>query len=92
MREPESNESRPGDAGGQFPADRYRDPEAQLGGADAVEKTTYVTGKGTSPEARHPRGQPAATVPANPGRNAFFWIVLVVVVLLVVLYVAGLFR
>ncbi|HVX38911.1 MAG TPA: hypothetical protein VHB25_04985 [Gemmatimonadaceae bacterium] len=92
MREPESSERRPGDDGGQYPADRYRDPEAELGGADAVEKTTYVTGEGTSPEARHPRDQPAANVPSNPGRNAFFWIVLVVVVLLVIAYVGGLFR
>ena len=31
-----------------FDADAYRDPEAQLGGADNVEKTTYVKGEGTS--------------------------------------------
>ena len=92
MSHPESSERRPGDEGGQYPARRYRDPEAQLGGADAVEKTTYVTGKGTTPEARRPRGEPAATVPANPGRNALFWTVLVIVVLLVIAYVGGLFR
>ena len=33
--------------GGKVPQDRYENPEAALGGADAVEKTTYVTGKGT---------------------------------------------
>lgn len=36
-----------------FNPDRYRDAEAQLGGADNVEGTTYVVGAGTSPERRH---------------------------------------
>ncbi len=36
-----------------FRPERYRDAEAQLGGADDVEKTTYVTGEGTQPERRH---------------------------------------
>ncbi len=40
--------------GGSFPQDRYRNPEAALGGADAVEKTTYVTGQGNGSV-----GQPA---------------------------------
>ena len=35
-----------------FDPDRYRDAEAQLGGADDVEKTTYVVGEGTAPERR----------------------------------------
>ena len=46
--------------GGSFPEDRYRNPETALGGADAVEKTTYVTGQGTEPEARHQAGTPSA--------------------------------
>ena len=32
------------------------DPETALGGADAVEKTSFVTGKGTEPERRGPAG------------------------------------
>ncbi len=35
-----------------FDPDRYRDAEAQLGGADDVEKTTYVVGDETTPERR----------------------------------------
>ena len=83
---------RPGDEGGQYPQHRYRDPEAQLGGADAVEKTTYVTGEGTDPEARHVPGTPAGRMPAQRGRNPMFWVVVVVVVLVIVAYLAGLFR
>lgn len=82
---------RPGDEGGQIPQERYRDAEAQLGGADAVEKTTYVTGSGTSPEAVKPPGQPAANAPSS-GRSPLLWIVVVVVALVVVVYVAAFFR
>jgi len=84
---------RPGDQGGQIPQHQYADAEAQLGGADAVEKTTYVTGEGTNPQARHVPGAPAGRTAAEQrGRNPAFWIVAVVVVLLIILYAAGLFR
>ena len=82
---------RPGDEGGQIPQDRYRDAEAALGGADAVEKTTYVEGHGTEPEARVPPGTPTATVPARNGRNVLLWVVVAVVVLLAAGYLSGLF-
>jgi hypothetical protein len=83
---------RPGDQGGQIPQHQYRDAEAELGGADAVEKTTYVTGQGTNPQAQHTPGTPAGRMPAQRGRNPLFWVVLVVVVLLIVAYAVGLFR
>jgi len=83
---------RPGDQGGQIPQHEYPDAEAQLGGADAVEKTTYVTGEGTNPHAQHAPGTPAGRMPAQRGRNPVFWVVAVVVVLLIVAYAAGLFR
>lgn len=83
---------RPGDEGGQIPQHRYRDAEAALGGADAVEKTTYVEGRGTEPEAHVPPGTPTATVPARNGRNMVLWIVAAVIVLIVVGYLSGLFR
>mgnify|MGYP001603882163 CR=1 FL=1 len=41
------------------PDPRFVDPETALGGADAVEKTTYVVGKGTDPNALSPVGRPA---------------------------------
>ena len=82
---------RPGDEGGQIPQGRYRDAEAQLGGADAVEKTTYVTGSGTSPEAVKPAGQPAANTPSS-GRSPLLWVIVAAVALVVVVYVAAFFR
>ena len=82
---------RPGDSGGQIPQDKYRDPEAQLGGADAVEKTTYVTGRGTSPEGSPAPGTPIARTPSR-GVAAAVWIVVIVVALLAVAYIGGVFR
>jgi len=82
---------RPGDSGGQVPQDRYNDAEAQLGGADAVEKTTYVEGRGTSPEAQRPVGTPSATVRSG-GVSLVTWIVLIVVAMLAVAYLGGAFK
>ena len=42
------------------PGPKFVDPETALGGADAVEKTTYVVGKGTDPNAPSPVGRPAS--------------------------------
>jgi len=70
---------------------RQRDPEAQLGGADAVEKTTYVVGEGTDPSARK-GAQPSATV-SSRGAPMMVVVVLVVLVLLVALaYFIGVMR
>lgn len=73
-----------------FPRDRYRDPEAQLGGADAVEKTTYVVGSGTDPNARKGEG-PSATVPSRAPRLVAV-VVAVIVLLVVIAYLVGIFR
>ena len=70
---------------------QYRDPEAALGGADAVEKTTYVVGKGTDPRATN-AGKPIATVSAGRGFGPIGWIVVVLVVLAVAAYALGIFR
>jgi hypothetical protein len=40
-------------------------PDGGLGGADAVEKTTYVTGAGTEPERMHPSGGPKKKAAPN---------------------------
>jgi hypothetical protein len=79
---------RPGDNGDQVPEARYRDAEAELGGADAVEKTTYVEGRGTSPEARTPPGEATATVPSR-GVSWVAWGILIVIVLLAIAYLGG---
>jgi hypothetical protein len=66
------------------------DPEAQLGGADSVEKTTYVVGKGTDPTARN--DGPSATVPSR-GAPLIVVLVLVGLMALVALaYLVGIIR
>ena len=77
--------------GNTFPQARYKNPETALGGADAVEKTTYVTGKGTSPEATN-AGRPIATVGAGRGLGPLGWIVGALVVLAVLAYALGFLR
>ncbi len=75
---PEANQENP------LRPQKYRDAEAELGGADDVEKTTYVTGRGTDPRARKGDG-PAATVSARgPGT----WVTLVIVTLVVLVALA----
>jgi hypothetical protein len=75
--------------GGSFPEDRYRNPETALGGADAVEKTTYVTGKGTEPEARKVSDAPSARVPSGAGHGATWAIIGFLVVAAVLVYLLG---
>ena len=88
---------RPTDAGS-FPEDRYRNSETALGGADAVEKTTYVTGEGTEPEARIPedpnrrKGEGGRTIPNAPLRSgqATIWaIVAFLLVAALLVYLLG---
>jgi hypothetical protein len=75
--------------GGSFPDDRYRNPETALGGADAVEKTTYVTGKGTEPSGSQPPGSPAARVDAGSGRGATWAIIGFLMLAAVLVYLLG---
>ena len=75
--------------GGSFPQDRYKNPETALGGADAVEKTTYVTGRGTEPAASQPPGSPAARVPAGGGQGATWAIIAFLVIAAVLVYLLG---
>jgi hypothetical protein len=84
--------------GGTFPQDRYRNPETALGGADSVEKTTYVTGAGTEPEARIPEdpgrrkgegGRTVPTAPAGGGQRTVWAIVGLLVIGAVLVYLLG---
>ena len=75
-------------AGGSFPPDRYKNAEAALGGADAVEKTTYVTGSGTEPESIKPAGV-SAPVAAGGGRSATWVIIGLLLIAAVLVYVLG---
>ena len=70
--------------------DRYRDAEAELGGADNVEKTTYIVGKGTDPHARKGEG-PSATVASGAPKMVAI-VVAVLVVLVALAYLIGAMR
>jgi len=74
------------------PREKLPNPEAALGGADDVEKTTYVTGSGTEPEWQRRKGEPAAQVRSGGGPNLLAWIVGVIAALFALVYAAGLFR
>ena len=65
------------------------DAEAQLGGADAVEKTTYVVGSGTDPAARG-GSAPSAQVRSRAPRAAVV-VIFVLVALVALAYLAGIF-
>jgi hypothetical protein len=75
--------------GGSFPQDRYKNPETALGGADAVEKTTYVTGKGTDPSAQSPAGAPSARVSSGSGHGATWAILAFLAIAAVLVYLLG---
>jgi hypothetical protein len=75
--------------GGSVPQDRYKNPEAALGGADAVEKTTYVTGKGTDPSAQQPAGAPSARVKAGTGQGTTWAIIAFLAIAAVLVYLLG---
>jgi hypothetical protein len=67
-------------------------PEAALGGADDVEKTTYVTGSGTEPETRAPDDRPIAQVSPGGGFGVGGWLLMLVVGAIALFYGASLFR
>jgi len=72
------------------PEPKFVDSETALGGADAVEKTTYVVGDGTSPEARTPIGAPPSV--GSSGPSVIAWVVIAVALLIAIVYALGVFR
>ena len=66
-------------------------PETALGGADSVEKTTYVTGKGTEPSGAPRKGEPIARV-GGGGLGIGGWALIAVLVAIAALYGGSLFR
>ena len=67
------------------------DAEAAYGGADAVEKTTYVTGSGTDPEAVN-RAPVTARVAPGGGVNVLAWVVIALAALVALVYAVGIWR
>ena len=73
-----------------IPDDKYRVPrDAALGGADAVEKTTYVTGRGTEPERTKAESAPPVKGAAGTGPNATWAIIVFLAVGAVLVYLLG---
>jgi hypothetical protein len=73
----------------EIPDDKYRlPPDAALGGADAVEKTTYVTGSGTDPERVRPEPKPPVKG-SGTGPSATWAIIVFLVVGAVLVYLLG---
>jgi hypothetical protein len=64
------------------------DAEAAYGGADAVDKTTYVIGAGTDPQARQYAEVSARTGPGG-GLIMLAWITALVSALVLVTYLPG---
>lgn len=65
----------------------YADSETALGGADAVEKTSYVIGKGTTPEAIAPVDHPPPV--GRTGTNPLLWGAIALAVIVALVYVFG---
>jgi hypothetical protein len=70
---------------------RYADAESALGGADSVQKTSYVTGEGTEPEGA-PRAPVIARTSSGGGVNIAAWVIGAVAALIAVIYMLGIFR
>ena len=70
-----------------------KNPEAALGGADNIDKTTYTSPTGDSvPERRgSARGTPTARTKAG-GMGTLGWVVVGLAVLALLVYGAGVFR
>jgi len=70
---------------------RFVDAETALGGADAVEKTTYVRGEGTDPNAMAP---PPGTPPPTGGVGGGWvvWTVVALAVIVALVYLVGVTR
>ena len=72
------------------PEQEFVDSETALGGADAVEKTTYVVGDGTSPEARTPTDGPPSV--GRSGPSVIAWVAIAAALLIAIVYAIGVVR
>jgi hypothetical protein len=72
----------------------FDDPQVNLGGADAVDKTSYVTGRGTDPDDTSPetdRGEAPRGVKAG-GLGRAGWALIAIAVLVAVFFGFAFFR
>lgn len=78
-----------GDAAPDRPADIYVHSEAALGGADAIQKTSWVVGQGTEPSARN-EGDATAHPRAGGGPNYVAWGIGAIAAAVALVYLFGL--
>ncbi|HET7456548.1 MAG TPA: hypothetical protein VFJ74_02770 [Gemmatimonadaceae bacterium] len=71
--------------------ERFEYAETALGGADSVQKTSYVTGEGTEPEGA-PRAGVVARTTSGGGINVAAWVIGLVAALIALIYAFGIFR
>lgn len=67
----------------------FADPETAMGGADAVEKTSYVVGQGTDPNTLKREGVPPV---GRTGPSWVLWVALGIALLIAAVYFVGIFR
>lgn len=72
-----------------LPVDRVVNPETAFGGADAVEKTSYVVGRGTDPSDQA-HGEVNAHPRPGDGPNYLAWGVGAVAALIAIFYLLSL--
>lgn len=78
-----------GDAPDERPSATGRDPQVNLGGADAVQKTTALGGRSSaSPDAS---ADAPASVPAGKGFGIAGWVAIVAVLIVLAFYLSGMF-
>ena len=70
---------------------RFEDAETALGGADSVQKTSYVTGEGAEPEGA-PRAGVIARTTTGGGVNVGAWVVGAIAAIIALVYALGVFR
>ena len=68
--------------------DDYWQAEVDLGGADNVQKTTYVRGAGTEPDASS--NGPIATMPSSAGPSPLIAVLVAISIVAAIVYVVAL--
>ncbi len=68
--------------------DDYWQPDVDLGGADNVQKTTWVRGAGTEPDASS--NGPIATMPSDAGPSPLIALLLATTIVAAIVYVVAL--
>jgi hypothetical protein len=71
--------------------DEYDDAETALGGADTVQKTSYVVGEGTEPSGA-PRAGVVARTSTGTGINGAAWVIGLIALAVALVYGFGIFR